>query len=455
MTFFERTPHRCIDRRRSAHPAALLAFAVLSLPLPGLVAAQQPAGLDANEKAMAAWIDDHSEDAVVLLEKLVNISSGSMNHEGVRQVGAVLRQELDELRLATEWIELPEELNRAGHLVGRQDGTRGPRILMIGHLDTVFEADDDFQAFSREGNIATGPGVDDMKSGDVVIIYALKALQHIGLLDDMQVVAFFTGDEEMAGRPLSISRKHLIDAGKWADVALGFEGASFREGRDWATVARRGTSDWQLEVSGKQAHSSQVFGESVGAGAIFEAARILNAFYEEVRGEEYLTFNAGTIQGGTDVEFDFEETRGTTFGKTNVVPRKVIVHGDIRTLSLEQLERTEQAMRSIVANHLPHTEASITFGEGYPPMAPTEGNLRLQEKMSAINEALGRGPMEALDPSFRGAADISFVAPYVDSLAGLGANGRGGHTPNESLELDSMPLAVKRAAILIYRLLNE
>ncbi|HLU05676.1 MAG TPA: M20/M25/M40 family metallo-hydrolase [Woeseiaceae bacterium] len=455
MTVREWTQDRWSRKRLGCRRVpALLACMASALVLSTPVAAQH-AELDANERAMAAWIDDNADDAVDLLESLVNLSSGTMNHEGVRQVGAVLRQELDDLGLATEWIELPPELNRAGHLVGRQDGTRGPRLLMIGHLDTVFEADDDFQAFRREGNIATGPGVDDMKSGDVVIVYALKALQHIGLLEDMQVVAFFTGDEEMAGRPLSVSRKHLVEAGKWADVALGFEGASFREGRDWATVARRGTSDWRLEVSGTQAHSSRVFGDSVGAGAIFEAARILNAFYEEVRGEEYLTFNAGTIQGGTDVEFDFEETRGTTFGKTNVVPRKVIVHGDMRTLSLEQLERAEKAMRAIVANHLPHTEASITFGEGYPPMAPTEGNIRLQEKMSAINQALGRGPMDALDPSFRGAADISFVAPYADGLAGLGANGRGGHTPNESLELDSIPLAVKRAAILMYRLINE
>ena len=454
MTVREYTRSRWTSRPWSKNLALVVACAVAFLAVDAPLAAGS-AGLDANERAMADWIDEHAEEAVDLLEKLVNLGSGTMNHEGVRQVGAVLRQELDELALETEWIELPEELNRAGHLVGTQRGSRTPRILMIGHLDTVFEAGDDFQAFNREGNIATGPGVDDMKSGDVVIIYTLKALQQIGLLGDMQVVAFFTGDEEMAGRPLSVSRKHLIEAGQWADVALGFEGASFREGRDWATIARRGTSDWRLEVSGNQAHSSRVFGDSVGAGAIFEAARILNAFYEEVRGEEYLTFNAGTIQGGTDVEFDFEQTRGTTFGKTNVVPRKAIVHGDIRTLSLEQLERAQERMRNIVGNHLPHTEASITFGEGYPPMAPTEGNVRLQEKMSAINEALGRGPMDALDPSMRGAADISFVAPYADSLAGLGANGSGGHTPNESLELDSIPLAVKRAAILIYRLLNE
>lgn len=207
-----------------------------------------------------------------------------------------------------------------------------------------------------------------------------------------------------------------------------------------------------LEVEGRQAHSSGIFGDDVGAGAIFEAGRILDAFYEEVRGEEYLTFNAGTIQGGTDVEYDDQQNRGRTFGKTNIVPRKLIVHGGIRTISQEQLERTREKMREIVANSLPHTSATIEFKEGYPSMSPTDGNRRLRLVLSDINDALGRGPMPELDPSKRGAADISFVAPYTDGLAGLGALGTGGHTPDESLDLTSLPLAIKRAAILIYRL---
>jgi glutamate carboxypeptidase len=323
---------------------------------------------------------------------------------------------------------------------------------LIGHLDTVFEADDAFQSFVRDGDSATGPGVDDMKSGNVVIVYALKALQEIGALDDIAVVVAYTGDEEKTGSPLSITRKDLIEAGKWADIALGFEGAINYDGQDWATIARRSSSSWILEVEGRQAHSSGIFGEEVGAGAIFEAARILNAFYDDVRGEEHLTFNAGNIQGGTDVTYDSQQNRGTSFGKTNVVPRKAIVHGGLRTISLDQLARAKEKMETIVAQSHPHTSATISFRDSYPPMKPTEGNKRLQQVLSEINEALGRGPMPTLDPSRRGAADVSFAAPYTDGLAGLGALGRGGHTPNESIDLTSMPLAIKRAAILIYRL---
>ena len=427
--------------------------ALSSLAAVSILAAQGAvtAELSADEQRMANWIDAHVEDAISLLEETVNISSGSNNHEGVREVGRVMRRELDALGLETEWIEMPPEVNRAGHLFGRKDG-KGKKILLIGHLDTVFEADDAFQTFERDGDRASGPGVDDMKSGNIIMVYALKALREIGALDDIAVVVAYTGDEEKTGTPISISRKDLIEAGQWADIALGFEGAVRYDDTDWATIARRSSSSWTLEVEGKQAHSSGIFGDKVGAGAIFEAARILDAFYDEVRGEEHLTFNAGTIQGGTDVEYDAQQNRGRTFGKSNVVPRKVIVHGGMRTISVEQQERARQKMRAVIASSHPHTSATIEFWDSYPPMPPTEGNAQLQAKVSEINEALDRGPMPALDPSRRGAADISFVSQYTDGLAGLGALGSGGHTPNESLDLASIPLAIKRVAILIYRL---
>jgi glutamate carboxypeptidase len=386
---------------------------------PFFVTGVAAAELSADEQRMADWIDAHVEDAIDLLAETVNIGSGTMNRVGVREVGRVMRRELDALGLETEWIDMPPEVNRAGHLFGRKDG-QGTRILLIGHLDTVFEADDEFQSFIREGDMGFGPGVDDMKSGNIIIVYALKAIKEIGALKDIPVVVAYTGDEEKTGAPLSISRKDLIEAGQWADVSLGFESAVAFDDTDWATIARRSSSSWILEVTGLQAHSSGIFGDDVGAGAIFEAARILNAFYEEVRGEEHLTFNAGTIQGGTDVDYDSQQNRGRTFGKSNVVPRKVVVHGGMRTISVEQLERARDKMRVVVDNNHPHTSATIEFWDRYPPMPPTEGNALLQKKLSDINEALGRGPMPALDPSMRGAADVSFVAPYTDGLAGLG-----------------------------------
>jgi glutamate carboxypeptidase len=410
--------------------------------------------LSDDEQAISDWVDQHQEQAIALLEETVNIGSGTMNHEGVRAVGDVMARELSALNLDVRWIDMPESVNRAGHLFAKKDGA-GAKLLLIGHLDTVFEADDEFQAFNRIGNTAEGPGISDMKSGNAVIIYALKALAHIHALKNMAITVAYTGDEEKPGRPLNIARKDLLEAGQWADIALGFEGAITTEGDDWATIARRSSSSWMLQIKGRQAHSSVIFSEDVGAGAINEAARILNAFYTQVRGEYGLTFNAGNIQGGTAVTYEAATNKGTAFGKTNVVPSYTTVHGGIRALSVEQLKNAKQHMQAIVATHLPHTEATLSFDDGYPPMAPTEGNKTLALALSKVNEDLGRGVMKTWDPLRRGAADIAFVAPYTDALAGLGALGKGGHTPNESLQLDSMALAIKRAAILMLRLSKD
>ena len=411
--------------------------------------------LDPNETAIVEWSESNKEDAIALLEKLVNINSGSLNQQGVRDVGAVLRAELDGLGFETRWVDMPKEMQRGGHLFAEHVGDRGKKILLIGHLDTVYEAGEAFQTFTREGSKGIGPGAEDMKSGDVIIVYALKALQQAGVLEGSQIVVAFTGDEEWTGEPLDVARKDLIEAGKWADVALGFEAGIDYDGKEWATIARRSSSDWCLEVSGKQAHSAGIFSDRTGAGAIFEAARILNGFYEEVRGEQYLTFNAGTIMGGTEVSGDCEAPDGRVFGKTNVVPNRVMVRGGIRTISQEQLDRARAAMQAVVDRHLPLTDASISFADSYPAMAPTEGNRQLADMLSRINQDLGREAMPVLDPARRGAADISFVAPYTDGLAGMGAYGEGGHTPHESVDLDSIPIAIQRAAIMIYRLSQE
>ena len=419
-----------------------------------LLATSAQAQLSADEAAMVKWIETQTSGIETLVERTVNINSGTMNHQGVRAVGAILRDEFDGLGFETEWADMPAEVDRAGHLFARRDGVQGRRLLLIGHLDTVFEPDDEFQDFVRDGvgSWASGPGAVDMKSGNVIILFALKALEEIGALDSTQIVVTYSGDEESVGSPIEISRRDLVEAGQWADVALGFEYGVRDAQAEWITTARRSSSGWRLEVSGQQAHSSLVFSDNVGAGAIFEAARILTAFYESVRGEQYLTFNAGTILGGTDVDYDYGNTRGETFGKTNIVPRRVVAHGGIRTISNEQLERARNAMRAAVEQHLPHTDAVITFSNRYPAMPPTDGNMQLHALLSSISEELGGNPLPAIDPSRRGAADISFVAPYTDALAGLGGQGENMHSPEERLDLDSLPTAIKRAAVLIYRL---
>ncbi len=416
-----------------------------------LVAAVARAELDPVEQAIVAAVEAQADELVEQLETLVNINSGTMNHAGVREVGAFFERELAALGFATRWIEMPAEMQRAGHLFAERAGDRGPTILLIGHLDTVFELDSPFQSFRREGEIAHGPGTEDMKGGNLVILHAVKALGAAGALDGTRLIVALTGDEEEPGAPLEISRRDLIEAGRRADIVLGFEAAVLDI--HTGTIARRGASAWKLAVTATPAHSSQIFDERYGAGAIFEAARILGAFYGQLRGERYLTFNPGVILGGTSVDYDEEGKRGTAFGKTNVIAQTAVVDGDLRTISAEQLERARETMRRIAALSLPGTQAEITFADGYPAMPPTTANEALLSQLDQVNRDLGFGGIEALDPGLRGAADVSFVAADVDAaLDGLGPVGWDGHTTGERIDLSTLPVAVQRVAVLLYRL---
>jgi glutamate carboxypeptidase len=404
-----------------------------------------------TEKRLVKYIDQHNNEALQLLEEIININSGTMNFDGVKAVADVLMPRFKALGMEVEWKE-GSAWNRAGHLVARTKGEKGKKILLIGHLDTVFELESPFQKYKvLNDSTASGPGIADMKGGDVIILQALSALHDAGLLKDMSITVVMTGDEELSGDPLSLSKQELVEAAKWADIALGFENGDGNPGT--ANVARRSSSGWTLKVTGNAAHSSQVFKPEVGAGAIYEAARILTKFYEALSTEEYLTFNPGMILGGTNVSYDESIDGGRATGKSNVVAKDAIVTGDIRTISPEQLQRTQKTMTEIVAKHLPRTNAVITFDEGYPPFAPTDGNYALLKQLSKVSTDLGFMTVEPVNPSNAGAADISFTSPFIEmGLDGLGMGGKNDHTVNEIGDLKALPMQSKRAAVLLYRL---
>ncbi|TKD61826.1 M20/M25/M40 family metallo-hydrolase [Flavobacterium sp. ASW18X] len=409
--------------------------------------------LTKTEKKLVKTVAKNNSEALQFLEEVVNINSGTLNLKGVQKVGKVFKEAFDAINFKTEWIAMPEEMNRAGHLFAETSGKKGKKVLLIGHLDTVFEEDSPFQTFTMvNDSIAHAPGGNDMKGGNVIVLYALKALHENGLLGDAQVIVAFTGDEESTGSPLSVSRKDLVDAAKRSDVALGFETST---GFNYATVARRGSSGWAVEVTGKRAHSSGIFNESVGAGAIFEMSRILHQFYTEVKGEDLLTFNPGVLLGGTFLNYDTKTGKGDAFGKTNVVAQSAVVRGGLRFISEEQKERARDKMRAIVKENLPQTTAEITFKDSYPAMQPTVGNQQLLATLNQVSLDLDQGEVVAYDPGKRGAADVSFVASYVDCLDGLGTMGTGAHTPEETVNLNTFEALTKRTAVLIYRLINQ
>jgi glutamate carboxypeptidase len=437
-----------------------------SLPFAALLAASlafatpAAAQLSKAESAMAETVKAEQDRSIALLERLVNQNSGSLNLEGVEKVGAMMRAELEPLGFTVTWKPMPET-RRAGHLIAVHKGKAGgKRLLLIGHLDTVFEPDSPFQTFTRKGDLAEGPGVGDDKGGMTVIVAALRAMHAAGTLTGANIEVHLTGDEEDAGDPISVSRADLIAAGKRSDVALDFEGLvrdgpGDKGGADMGSVARRSSESWTVTTSGKANHSSGIFSAESGDGAIYELARIIRTFRTDLP-EPNLTFNVGLIAGGQEATLDAGGIRASASGKTNIIAATAIARGDLRTLSAEQAARVKAKMAAIVADHAPGTGATLAFDPGgYPAMAPTAGNKALLAKLNGVNRDLGLAEMAALDPLKRGAGDISFVAADVDSLAGLGTYSTGDHAPGETVELPSIARQATRAAILMSRLAAE
>ena len=438
---------------------------LLAVILVALSFTNAQAQLTKEEKKLMEYIDANMPRAIELLKESVNVNSGTLNIEGVKKVGAIYRRELEKAGMQTEWISMPDSIKRAGHLVAstpmvnasadvnnkNSKKPKGKKLFLIGHLDTVFEPDMPANPFTMiNDSTATGQGANDMKGGDVVMIIALQALQAQGLLKDAAITAYFTGDEEHAGYPREVSRGDFIERAKKAEVALAFEGAN---GLRSVATARRGASGWKLEVTAKTGHSSGVFTPYAGYGAIYEAARIVNSFREQLSHEKYLTFNPGLFIGGSDMQYDDAKSFGSTIGKTNIIAPSTVVIGDLRFLTEEQKNKARAVMSNIVNNNnLTGARAKITFQDGIPSMAPTEGNDRILHIISGVTVDMGLGATVAGDPGSRGAGDISYIAAYVDCIDGLGASGKGAHAVGETINLNELPFLIKRAALTMHRL---
>lgn len=411
------------------------------------------AALSPAEQVMLRTVDAEQQRTTAMLQLWVDQNSGTMNLKGVEAMRRMVEPELQQLGFKTQWIDM-HAVGRAGHLVARHVGSRrGKRLLLIGHLDTVFEPDSPFQHWQLEGTRARGPGAGDDKGGDAVIIAALRAMQVAGTLKQANITVFLTGDEEDAGRPLAISRRDLVAEGKKADVALDFEDLAVSNGADMGSTGRRSAGSWTLTVTGRSAHSA-----GVGAGdygAIYEAARIIDQFRRELP-EDKLTYNVGLIGGGQTAKLDAEKIRLEAAGKTNIIAATAIARGDLRAISQDQIERVEAKMRAIVAQPLAGAHAEISFDPDiYPPMTPTSGNRSILAELNGVNGDMGLAEMGELDPAERGAGDISFVASEVSGLAGLGPASSGSHTASEAVDVPSIFKQAKRAAILMSRLARE
>src|SRR5438067_5073919 len=370
----------------------LFAFAAIAL----LSASPAAAALSPAEQAMVRAVDAEPARTTAMLQRWVDQNSGTMNPAGVEAVRRMVEPEFTALGFKTQWIDM-KAVGRAGHLIARHAGSRrGKRLLLIAHLDTVFEPDSPFHRWVQQGSFAHGPGAGDDKGGIAVIVAALRAMRAAGTLRKANITVFLTGDEEDAGRPIAISRRDLMAEGKRSDAALDFEDLAQQNGQDMGSIARRSAGSWTLTVKGHSAHSA-----GVGAGdygAIYELARIIDQFRRELP-EDKLTYNVGLVGGGQSADLDPGKIRLTATGKTNIIAATAVARGDLRAISQEQIDRVQAKMRAIVAQPLAGAHAEISFEEEpYPPMPPTEGNRSLLARLNLVNADMGLPEMGELDP---------------------------------------------------------
>ena len=287
------------------------------------------------------------------------------------------------------------------------------------------------------------------------MILALRALHAAGALEDRTIRVIFTGDEESLGDPVTEARQDMTELAARSDVALEFETAIAGPDHDFGTTARRGSSGWLLTVEGRTAHSSGIFSRGHGSRrrvrgrpdprcVLRRAAR--GALPDVQPGGDRGRHRRGVRSP--------RMVRGSASSKTNIVAGRAVVHGGIRTISDDQLERARARMREIVARHLPRTTADIMFTDGYPGMPPTEGNRQLLRSTPPRAATWDTARSLEFDPGRRGASDLSFAAARValGALGGLGVEGSGAHSPDETVDLESFARSAKRAALLIHRL---
>ncbi len=386
-------------------------------------------GIKRAEHVIDQYLDD--------LKNIVNIDSGTYNKQGVDRVGQYLQQRFHDFGFSTRF---ERQAQYGDHLVAAHSGNapHGPRLLLIGHMDTVL-ADGEaqrrpFTISHRETpggqpvRIATGPGVLDMKSGVLIGMYALHLLIAAHEVD-YQSVSFFCNSDEEIGSPSS--KTLLQDLARQADAALVLE-----PGRAVGTVvsSRRGVGQYRVEVQGVSAHAGVE--PKRGRNAILELAyqvQRLQALNDTIPGT---TLNVGVIRGGE---------------RTNVVPAYASCDIDIRVSDQAGLKALEAAMHKVISKSLVQdTKVTLSGSMCHMPFERTEGNTRLIRLVKEVGLELG---LKIEDVGSGGGSDGNTTSAMgIPTLDGLGAGGGLAHNPGEYIELDYLPTRIALVAGLVQRI---
>jgi glutamate carboxypeptidase len=413
--------------------------------LPSIAAENIEPAITAKEIEIGSWLEAQEADMLELLERITNINSGTLNKSGVDELATIFRAELISLGfsisiLPGDLIEMPScpgsnyNIDVTDHLLASNTG-QGQKLLLMGHLDTVFPLSSPFQKFRREGDIMFGPGVADMQGGLVVMLYALKALQEFGELAEKNITVLLNSDEEIGS--LS-SRKYIEEQALIHDWGLVYESS----GTNSLTRSRKGLGQARFVVNGIASHAGGAHEQ--GRSAIKELAYKIVEIENMTNYESGVTVNVGIVNGG--------EAR-------NTVAPCAEAFVDLRYPTPEQGSEARSQFEQI-ANQVfsyPVDSGELTTERWInlhrPPKIPTEESDYLLEKTRAIGRLLG----QELGVSDSGGGTDGSLSQAVGlpTLDSLGVAGTGAHSNREEARLSSLVERAKLSALLIRRLASE
>lgn len=364
-------------------------------------------------KQIQADAEQYKAEALKLLERLVNIDSGSGYEPGLTQVRDIAVDELKQLGFGIELV--PDKVANSSHVVATLKGTGKAKILLMAHMDTVFKAGSAAERpFHIKDGRAYGPGVADDKGGVVAAIYALKILKKQGFNDYAQITVLLDASEESGSET---AYELIRKTAKVHDVTLNLEPGRAADG---LVVWRKGSAKASVEVKGKASHAGVA--PELGRNAAMELAHQVLQLGELGDAEKKTTINFTVLQAGD---------------RANVIPDQASAKADVRAASPEEFDRIEKDLARVSANKLiPETEVTTSLQRGLPPMPQTAESDKLVAIAQGIYAELGR---KLTIEGSGGAADASLSAGVgTPTLDGFGIVGGNMHTPEEYAEVESV-----------------
>jgi glutamate carboxypeptidase len=371
-----------------------------------------------HAEQILSYLQDNQKEMFAYLRRLVSAESPSSVPESQKKILTFLQEALIALDFQTELI--PGD-RTGGHLLAKHiDRGEVGEQLLIGHCDTVWPIGTlEKMPFTQRDGIIKGPGVYDMKGGLTQMVFALKAINHLGLKPSLRPVIFVNSDEEIGSFE---SEPHIHRLAQQVDRVYVLEPALGLSGK--LKTARKGVGHFTVDITGKAAHAG--LDPDRGRSAIKELSYVIQELYALGEPDKGITLNVGIVEGGT---------------RTNVVAPWSRAHVDVRVPTVEDAKRLEPVILNLKPR-TPGVEIAVKGQIGRMPMEPTEENLRLWRMAKLVGETIG---LDLQHGSAGGGSDGNTTSQYVATLDGLGPVGDGAHADHEFVFADKL---IERCALL-------